>query len=303
MKKSYKILLCVVSFFSVNFLCKTLTDDFSTHFLITPAEMDSEWASQEVPHNLKSLLGQKYTYLAKGKQSYVFVSEDGDHVLKLFKPLPPFIAVSFFGKTFHIGLAKIPFANLLLIDPKSPSYQQARDLEFRSYLNSFSLLPEETKLEYLHLAATNHLQKKLTIYDKIEVLHQIDLDSTSFLIQRKTDLLYPTLANLLNSKETDKAKLLLKNFVEFYFDLIEKGIVNPTTIEKNLGCLDLKPIQIDVGRILTSQDLKLSSSEVPLTQIYHSTSHMKKWLRTRSPELLVYLKQIEEEMLEAKSFK
>ena len=301
MKKSYKILLCAVSFFSLNFLCKTLTDDFSTYFLIPPAAMNSEWATPNVPHNLNSLLDQKYTYLAKGKQSYVFVSEDGDHVLKLFKPLPPFMAVSFFGKVFHVGLAKIPFVNLLLINPKSPSYQQARDLEFRSYLNSFSLLPEETKLEYLHLAATNHLQKKLTLYDRIGVLHQIDLDSTSFLIQRKTDLLYPTLANLLSSQETDKAKLLLKNFVEFYFDLIEKGIVNPTTLEKNLGCLDLKPIQIDVGRILTPQDLKLSSSKVPITQIYQSTSHMKKWLKTRSPELLVYLKQLEEELIEAKS--
>ncbi len=300
MKKSSKILLSLAAFFTLNFVCKTLTDDFSTYFLIPPAELGSEWATSEDPETLTALLSQKYTYLAKGKQSYVFISEDNQHVLKLFKPLPPFMEVPFLKKTFHIGLSKIPFVNMILIQDSSPSYQQARNLEFRSYFNSFFLLPEETKLEYLHLALTNHLQKKLKIYDKIGVLHTIDLDSTSFLIQKKTDLLYPTLANLLKNKETDKAKLLLKNFVTFYFQLIEKGIVNPTTLEKNLGCLDLKPIQIDVGRILTPQDLQISSP-VPLTQIYQSTSHMKKWLKTRSPELLIYLKQLEEELLQSKS--
>ncbi len=303
MKTSYKVTIFIFSFLALNFLCKSLTDDFSSYYLLPPAPSGSEWTTNQAPQNLDEILSQKYTYLdnAKGKQSYVFVSEDKMHVLKLFKPLSPFLAFSLFGKTFHIGLAKIPFVKALSIKPSSDSYLRTRDLEFQSYINSFFLLPEETKLEYIHLATTNHLQKKLKIYDKIGVLHTIDLDSSSFLIQKKTDLLYPTLSRLLKNKETQKAKLLLKNFVEFYFYLIEKDIVNPTTLEKKLGCFDLKTIQIDVGRVLRPQDLQLADFKVPLTQIYQSTAHMKKWLKSRSPELYIYLKQIEEDLIQEKS--
>jgi hypothetical protein len=302
MKMSHKITVCIFSFLALNFLCKSLTDDFSTNYLIHPAPKESKWNTGTPPPELEPLLDQKYTYLAKGKQAYVFLSEDKTHVLKLFKPLAPFINLPLFGKNFHIGLAKIPFVKALTIDPKSPGYLKTRDMEFQSYINSFFLLPEETKLEYLHLAETDCLKKKLKVYDKIGVLHTIDLDSSSFLIQKKTDLLYPTLSKLLKNKETEQAKVLLKNFVEFYFQLIEKDIFNPTTLEKNLGCSsDLKPVQIDVGRVLRPQDLKLADLEVPLTQIYKSTSHMKKWLKSRSPELYVYLKQIEEELLQANS--
>lgn len=303
MKKPLKITLYLSSFIALNFLCKHLTDDFSLHFLVPPVKEDSPWRIDTPPPHLESLLSQKYTYLAKGKQSYVFISEDKEHVLKLFKPLAPFLEIPFFGKKLHIGLAKIPFVKSLCIDYTSPFYQKTRDLEFQSYLNSFFLLSEETQLEYVHLATTHHLQKKICIFDKIGILHTIDLDSTCFLIQKKTDLLYPTLAKLLKNKETEKSKTLLKNFVEFYFHLIEKGIVNPTTLEKNIGCIDLQPIQIDVGRVLRPQDLNLQSPEVPLSQIYKSTSHMKKWLKFKDPELYLYLKQIEEEMVLAKTSK
>lgn len=300
MKRSYQVALYLSSFLALNFLCKSLTDDFSTHFLVPAADKGSIWNISQQPAGLKELLSQKYTYLSKGKQAYVFISEDQKHVLKLFKPPAPFLEVPLFGKKFHIGLAKIPFVKSLCIDYSSPSYQTVRDLEFQSYINSYHLLPEKTLLEYLHLAQTDHLNTQLKIFDKIGVLHTINLDSTCFLIQKKTDLLYPTLSTLLKHKEIEQAKLLLSNFVDFYFDLIDQDIVNPTTLEKNIGCIDFRPVQIDVGRVLRPQDLG-HEEKVPLTQIYKSTSHMKKWLKTRSPSLYLYIKQIEEEKLKSRS--
>ena len=300
MKKSLKICIFLGSFFALNFLCKSLTDDFSKDFLIPPAPQDSVWDFKQEPEDLKSLISQKYTYLAKGKQSYVFLSEDKQHVLKLFKPQSPFLEIPFFKKTLHMGLGKIPFMNFFCIDYNSPSFKKTQELEFQSYQNALFLLPKKTLLEYVHLTSSKNLQKKLTLYDKIGILHTIDLDSTSFLIQKKTDLLYPTLANLLKNKEIEKTKQLLENFIEFYFDLIEMKIVNPTTLEKNIGCKDLKPINIDVGRLLRPQDLGMPDSTVPLTQIYHSTSHMKKWLKKRDPQLCSYFEEKITELLEKK---
>lgn len=298
MKKRFKVFLCISSFLALNFLCKGLTDDFCTDFLIPPAKAGSKWDFNLEPENLENLLSQKYTYLSKGKQSYVFLSEDQEHVLKIFKPLPPFWEVHLFGKTFHIGFGKLPFAKSLCIDYDSTSFKETQELEFLSYQNSLFLFREKTLLEYLHLARTHHFQKKLHLYDKIGVLHLLDLNTTSFLIQKKIDLLYPTLSKLLENKETENVKILLNNFVDFYLDFIQSNIVRPTTLEKNIGCIDLKPIQIDVGRVLTAENIEAET--VSYSQIYHSTSHMRKWLKVKAPDFCSYLDEIIEEKLKEK---
>lgn len=300
MKKSCLILLSIFSFFLLNSVCKKITDDFSLQFLTPPAPANSLWSNTPVPDNLEELISQEYLYLGKGKQAYAFVSKDGNHVLKLFKPAPIRFQISFLGKPYQISLSKLPFIKSLFIDFSSPRYQEIQNKEFRSYVNAVTLLPHETKVEYLHLASTQYLQKKLTIYDKIGVLHTIDLDKCSFLIQKRADLFYPTLLKMIQNKETEKTRAILKNFISFYLHLIDSNIVNPTTVEANIGCLGLEVIQIDVGRLLTPQDLNLPYSQVTSSQLRTSTSHMKKWLlRQNEPELHAYFIQMEEEMLKS----
>ncbi len=300
MKKTCIIFLSIFSFLLINSLCKKLTDDFSPHMLTPPATPDSPWATTPIPENLEELIAQEYVYLGKGKQAYVFLSKDGEHVFKLFKPAPIHFQTSFFGKPLQFSLSKLPFIKSLWVDFSSPHYKEIQNREWRSYVNAITILPEETKVEYLHLAATKFLQKKLTIYDKIGILHTIDLDSTSFLIQKRADLFYPKLLELVKKNEEEKAKTLLKNFLSFYLHLIDKNIVNPTTVEANIGCLDLEIVQIDVGRLLTPQDLRLSYPKVPLSQIHKSTSHLKKWLlRNNAIKLHEYFIQLENEMVKS----
>ncbi|MBX9922529.1 MAG: hypothetical protein K2Y01_00320 [Rhabdochlamydiaceae bacterium] len=298
MKKSYLVLLSIASFFLLNSLCKMLTDDFSTDFLTPPVSQDSVWANTPIPENLKELIDQEYVYLGKGQQAYAFLSKDGKHVFKLFKPARIAFQPSFFGKTYKIGLSKVPFIKSLCVDYSSAHYKEVQKKEFQSYFNAITLLPEETKVEYVHLASTQYLKKKLKIYDKIGVLHTIDLDNTSFLIQKRVNLLYPTLLQLVKKNEMEKAKILLKNFIAANLHLIDKNIDNPTIEEANIGCLDFHIVQIDVGRLLTAQDLGFSNPKIPLSQIYTSTAPMKKWLQTHNAlELYQYFIQTEEELV------
>ncbi len=298
MKKSCLVLLSIFAFFFLNSLCKKITDDFSLQFLTPPAPPNSSWSNTPIPDNLEELIAQEYLYLGKGKQAYAFLSKDGKHVLKLFKPAPIRFQISLLGKPYQISLSKLPFIKSLFIDFSSPHYQEIQNKEFRSYVNAVTLLPQETKVEYVHLASTQYLQKKLTLYDKIGVLHTIDLDNCSFLIQKKADLFYPTLLEMIQNKEKEKAQILLRNFISFYLHLIDTNIVNPTTVEANIGCLGLEIVQIDVGRLLTPQDLDLPYSKVTASQLKASTSHMKKWLlRQNATELHAYFIQMEEEML------
>ena len=268
--------------------CKHLTDNFSINHLIKPASKTSKWANFDTESHPAELLKQNYRYLDKGKQAHVFISEDGKHILKLLKPFHPRFNISILGKSYPIGISSIPLAQTLFSFFYKEEQEKHREIDFQSYTNSFTLLKEETEIEYLHLAQTDHLQQTLNIYDKIGILHTLDLDNTCFILQKKANLLYPTLHNLIEKNEVENAQILIDNFVHLSFQFINKGIINPTTIEKNFGCIGLKPVQIDVGRVLTGSDLN-KEEEISPDQIYRSTRHMKKWLSSKAPLLCKYL--------------
>ncbi|MES2198741.1 MAG: hypothetical protein V4489_01040 [Chlamydiota bacterium] len=289
MKKWMKATLYIAGFFTLNTVCRGLTDDFSMDHLVRPSPKNSKWARTDEPVDIKEVLAQKYTYLGKGKQAYVFVSEDGTHVFKLFKPHFPYFHYHLFGKPCKLGVSKLPFAKSFFEKRYAMQCEEQKENEFQSYVNSFELLKEETQLEYLHLAQTDHLQHKLQLYDKIGILREVDLDNTCFLIQKKTDLLYPTLASLIKKGETEKAKELIQSFVDLSFRFIIAGIDNPTTVDKNFGCIDLKPVQIDVGRVLVMEQFEKTGPKID--QIYYSVHHMKKWLTPKSKALCLFLEE------------
>ena len=301
MKKARNFTLFLGTFLALNFLCKQATGDFSPHFLTPPAPPESKWGNTERPAFLEDLFKGNFTYLGKGKQAYVFLSQDKEHVLKVFKPLCPYFRVSFFGKSYKITCAGIPLAQLLFNLFYAKECEQARDHTFLSYWNAFQLLKEETQIEYLHLTKTKQLHPPIKIYDRIGVLHTLFLDSTSFLIQKKTDLFYPTLDKLIQNREIVAAKELISHFVEFYGQLADKGILNPSAFEGNIGCIGTKVVQIDVGRVFKKQDLDPSLSEedskIPKTQLLQNTKHLKKWLSSKNPELCNYLEDLEKKQI------
>ncbi|MBM3199241.1 MAG: hypothetical protein FJZ58_08350 [Chlamydiae bacterium] len=293
-----KISLYLFSFFILHFICKTLTDGFSPHHLLLPTPSQSMWNIQnkaDSPYSFLSqeALFQEYKYLGHGKQAYVFLSEDGKHVLKLFKSFTCQPSFNLFGKTYSLRMNKMPWIHEIssFLYPKDS--EAFKNLCFQSYVNAGSLLSQETLVEYLHLAETpGQLPTQFKLYDKIGVLHILDLNKTCFLIQKKTDLLYPTLSRWIDQGNISSAKQLLRNFIKLYFHFIELGIKSPSTVEENIGCIGTDPVAIDVGRLL-----RLDDKEIPLEQIYSSTRHMKKWLSSRSLELQAYLeKEIEVEM-------
>ncbi len=287
MNKPVKFLVYLSTFLVLNNICKSLTDDFSLNHLLKPSPKGSKWAQESAAEPLAAL-NQKYFYLSKGKQAHVFVSEDGEHVLKLLKPYFPHFAVRVFGKTSNLRFSKLPFAKDIFGAMYAEKGKEQRELDFQSYVNSFVLLKEETEVEYLHLTETENLKTSIKLYDKIGILRHVDLDSTCFVLQKRTDLLYPTLHTFIKEGKETEAKEIIDAYVLLSLKFLQKGIVNPTTVEKNFGCIGLKPIQIDVGRVLRKEDMK-NAPPVTLEGVYHCAHHMKKWLTIRAPELVSYL--------------
>ncbi|HEY5260342.1 MAG TPA: hypothetical protein VIJ46_06810, partial [Rhabdochlamydiaceae bacterium] len=75
--------LRLLLFFSIGSLSLLLTDNFQ----LQKIAVCSTSSPSDIPlePSIHSILSQKFHYLAKGSQSYVFASEDGSYVIKLFK--------------------------------------------------------------------------------------------------------------------------------------------------------------------------------------------------------------------------
>jgi hypothetical protein len=297
MKRTFRYLFYPGLFLSAALVWQGMTDGFSIQALEKPLSSSTE---SKDPDFLPSLLGQKFTYLSMGKQAFVFESEDKRHVLKLFKPLSPYFRINLLKKSYKVTYEKLPFSREIFAFFHPEELRNAQEKTFQSYFNAFSLLSEETAVEYLHLASTAHLGNTLHLYDKLGRLHKLPSDTTCFLIQKKADLFYPTLEKKIKSKEFEEAKQLIDHFIDMHLSLIEKGIVDPSNFEGNIGCIDFKVLQIDVGRIFSKQDLDPSLSDkkasVDRAQIFQSTGHLKKWLLPRSLELYSHVEEREKNL-------
>jgi len=291
MKKWIKITLAGIAFFSLHATCKELTDDLSIQYLLKPFEKASAESEDLVSEKILPILQQKYTYLGKGKQAFVFLSEDKQHVLKVFKTHFPSVTIRPFRKPYNVGLYKLPFVRDVLQKVYAKEIEAQSRKDFESYETAFSLLQEETGVEYLHLRKTDTLNHKLVLYDKIGILHEVDLDGACFLVQKRTDLLYQVMASLVKQGNSEKMKELIRAHVDLSLTLLSKGIERPTIYYGNFGCIDSKVFQIDIGRVGIVKDIAAG----PKIGLDYCVVTLRGWLEKYAPDLTSYLDEAMEE--------
>jgi hypothetical protein len=253
-----KLLLFVVCFFSVGRFCKKQTDGFTVASTQFDLPRNPDWATLERAVGLE----QKFTYLGRGAQSYVFASEDGQYVLKLFR------------KRY---LRK--------------SRREAKLVkEFNSYKLAYDVLRKETALVYLHLNKTTHLRQKITLVDRLGIEHPLDADQTYFLVQKKAELLYPGLEKLAREEKIEAAKEALTRLVGLLVTRCQKGIFDKDPdLNTNFGLLKEEPVQIDIGRF--KKDLARADANVYREEVRRVTDHLHQWLMVRYPELDDHLRK------------
>lgn len=231
---------------TVSVFCEAKTDGFTVLGVSSHRDPNPAWdvhpLSDAERHELDQALNQKYRYLARGNQAFAFLSEDGRFVLKFFKQKlfqPPFL------------LKAIP--TRLLQEGRSAKkvwkkgYKLQRD--FESYRLAFDELKEETGLVLVHLNRSEWIQKRVAIVDKLNIEHQIDLDRFDFIIQKRADLVYPTIDKLMAEGNANRAKEALSSILKMFVSRCQKGIDDSDPdLDKNFGFIDGKAIQIDIGR-------------------------------------------------------
>lgn len=247
---------------------------FQSEWTIDPARLPSE-------SETACIFRQSFRYLNKGHQSYVFESEDHNYVIKFYRLPSHLRALPWLNRPFayHFNSKR----------QKTKNYNLEKlDITFKSYKLAFEELKKESGLVYVHLNKTANLKRKLKIVDKLGIEYAVDLDTTPFAIQRKAQLIFPTLEHLIQQNDLETAKKIILNVIEMIISRSQKGIVDEDSIlEKNYGLIGTHAIHIDFGRFAKKK--KLQKSRLFIQQeTLKTTESLKNWLADHHEELFQF---------------
>ena len=193
-------------------------------------------------------------------------------------------------RSFPPWFLDLPLPKSLAASREKKQKEKWRKLErdFKSYKLSFDKLQEETGVVYVHLNKTDDLNKQITLIDKLNIEHQIDLDKTEFVIQKKADLVYPYFEKLMKNNQVDQASKAITSIVELIINRSQKGVYDEDArIHRNFGFLHGKARIIDVGRLVNDPTQK--NPEVYKKNLHKITARFMIWLEDNHPTLAPFL--------------
>ena len=245
---------------------------------------DERWEIDYSPEDLelaRKALSQPYHYLGHGFQVYAFMSEDGQYVLKFFRHqrlrLPEFV----------MSLPSIP-----LFDEwrksRILSLGRRQDHLFRSCKTSWDLGRYETILLMVHLNSTEGQYPSVMIKDSLDNTYSIELDKYQFLLQRRAQLVKPTISALMTKGDEQGACRRVDQIFDLFVECARKGIADTdgALVRKdNLGFFEDRAIYIDGG--------KLSPRKGPITKKafvkdVKRLNPLEKWMKDEYPKLGKY---------------
>lgn len=273
-------IVCLI-LYGLSLLYYRSTGGFALANIQSDYSYDSRWDTRTLNDFEQKLvteaLSQKFTYIGKGCQSYVFASEDGDYVIKFFKyqrmRVPQWIALFTF----------IPWVRDYY-QHKLESKKTKREGVFESWRIAFDHLAAETGINYVHLNKTNHLSKSLSLIDKAGYEHSIWIDDYEFMIQKRAKMLCKEIDELMDKGSIDQAQKMLVTLVDIILGEYYRGFAdNDHALMQNTGVFKGKPIHIDVGQFVAEETVK--EPVFYKQELYTKTYKFRLWLRKRYPDL------------------
>lgn len=241
-----------------------ISDGFRVDKIETEMRIDS--ATSPCPEAIFSILNQKFHYLGKGCQVYVFESQDKQYVLK-------FIRYHKYKIPFWISYLSSSYYEKRLNHRKKSFYET-----MRSYKIAYDYLREETGLLFMHISKEKPINKKVVIVDRIGREKTVDLDRVGFLIQKKV---VPLEKSLIGATILEKQRIV-DSFLETLVTMCEKGfIIKDYNCVKNSGWLEKKVVFMDLGSFFPlTRDAK--------EEMTHFVKYFKKFTEGKMVEIAPY---------------
>lgn len=231
--------------------------------------------------DINNILSQKFYYLDRGCQAYVFESADKKYVLKLLR-------YSKYNVPFWTDIIDIQKCKKTSKKYLSQKAEKAFWNTMTSYKRSYDDLKDQTAVCYVHLTKTDNLLTYLKIVDRLKREKIINPNKIGFVIQKKTQRLEDVMFQMSKSCDIKKGKEIIDSFFDLAVTINKKNIVNRDyNCVKNSGYLDSKVVGMDLGSYYAAEvDLleKCNFSD----EIRSSTKHLRKWLVKHWPELTYY---------------
>lgn len=285
-----KTLLFFIGLLGLYRFCDDRTDGFTIAMIDKNILFDTQWetAPLSLPEeeNISHILDQPYHFLGRGGQSYVFISKDRKTVVKFFKK--------------HHA---IPDDWIERLDRHLPSFLlchrpfffQKRGERFGSIFSSCRLayenLKSQTGLLYLHLNPTPNKYKPLQIIDKCGIVHTIDLNSTSFVVQKKAHLIFSKIKQQLQQNDIEGAKRSIFLMIHYILDRSKAGIRDTdNALKRNYGYIEDIPISVDVGSFILDETLK--TPKAYKKEVVRKTRKLRKWIQKHHPQLLPFYQDL-----------
>ena len=282
-----KVAFGIWAFFQVSAFCEKQTDKFRLTRIFSTLQHDARWEttplSEVQSKEVDAILSQKYTYLGSGGQCYAFLSEDGKSVIKFFKH---------HRRTLPAWIKILPLPIQLAVKREKRLRAKEGKLlrDFASYKLSFERLKQETGVIFVHLNKTSHLNKQLMIVDKLNIEHKLSLDDVEFVLQKKADLVYPHIKELVKKNDQEGAQKAIRSIVELIVSRCQKGVFDEDPrIHRNFGFIEDNALIIDVGRLIHDPERK--KPEVYIKDLHKITARFKAWLTEKHPTLVPVLDQ------------
>lgn len=258
-KKWFLILLL---FFSSGYFAQKSTEGF------TVAKLSKYLVDTQIEAPNENFLQQPYRYLTKGGQSYVFLSEDKQYILKI--PRNSRLQNARFFASF------LPFQSL---QDKRKKEQDLLEKTLQSYAIAFNDLRRETGLLAIHISRSCKIEHPLRIIDKLGITHKIDPNEHPFIIQKKIVSVKEKIQELMNQSNQKGAEKHLSSLFQLIAMREKKGIRDEDpNLVKNFGFDVNIPIQIDIGRFSYS-------SQNTQRRIAESTEDLQHWINAHYPTL------------------
>lgn len=285
MKRIFVLLFLLSFIFGTGHLWYLAKDGFNINRLLYPLQTKEVDSSEE--EHIASLLHGSYHYLGKGRQCYVFSSEDQRYVIKI----PRFDR---YNLPFRWKVMPSFFNSI------KKSIFDERQSRLRFTMQSFEIaatdLKDLTAVLYLHFHHTQKLPTDFVFNDRVHRSYHIDLNRMPFILQEKKEIMMPLCMNALRN-DREKAKSMFLAFLNIIDERARKGIFNrDPSFLKNFGWDGQKSIQIDIGSFWKRRD-------IPTKEIYSSSLRdglvrFRDWLSETDPEMLVWFDQQVKEKLQ-----
>lgn len=261
MKKAF-LLLCSASLFLwFPFAYKRWSHPFRITKCLIEWPYNPDWdIPGEPPREIGALFAEPFTYLAKGKQSYVFLSSDGKHVLKLFR---------FDRCKTPFGQAFVHWARGRLgLRPKAPrkEFSERALRTFQSSWLCFEKAQLQTGVEWVHLNPEAGKIPPFQIKDRLGRTFRIDPSRIRLVVQKRAE---PLLESMKDPARQDE---IACSFYSLIDQLAALGFSNDDRkVGQNFGILEGRVVALDIGNF--AQVESVSEEETAVFK-----ERMRQWL-------------------------